>query len=169
MILLSIVIDETSHHLYTIILLRCIWCTQFQISFRRFSSRRNNFSLVLSNSRKGRKSSNVWIIYSRVDERRRWRETGVERVAIRISRHETVGASLLSRLPRILRRGPGLGIALISVVNSYQDRDSSRARTHRTTPLICDPAHLTPLPPFMTRFSEWFSLSSRPPVSNQFL
>lgn len=67
-------------------------------------------------------------------------EEEAKKKTIRFSRHERIDATLLSRLPRILRQEPGLETALIFVVNSYQvEWRRQYTRTHRTMPHICDP------------------------------
>lgn len=67
-------------------------------------------------------------------------EEAKKKKTIRFSRHERIDATLLSRVPRILRQEPGLETALIFVVNSYQvEWRRQYTRTHRTMPHICDP------------------------------
>lgn len=84
---------------------------------------------------------NVYYYSKEKEEKAKKKKKNDRRKAtIRFSRHERIDATLLSRLPRILRQEPGLETTLIFVVNSYQvEWRRQYTRTHRTMPHICDP------------------------------
>lgn len=80
------------------------------------------------------------LLFLKKKKKQKKKKSDRRKATIRFSRHERIDATLLSRLPRILRQEPGLETTLIFVVNSYQvEWRRQYTRTHRTMPHICDP------------------------------
>lgn len=82
----------------------------------------------------------IIILKEKEEKAKKKKKNDRRKATIRFSRHKRIDATLLSRLPRILRQEPGLETTLIFVVNSYQvEWRRQYTRTHRTMPHICDP------------------------------